>query len=65
MQALAMSHKHVHRLTTHELLRTAYMHRFGKDITCLSLANDAKCFDERGTIPPYLTEYLIHVYGVQ
>lgn len=63
MQALADSHKFVNNLTTKEMLRTAYMWRFNKDITDEALRTDSEAFDNRGKVPPYLTEYMLHVYG--
>jgi hypothetical protein len=39
------------------------MWRFGHDITELALCNDTKRYDELGYIPPYIQDYLAHVYG--
>lgn len=63
MQALCNSHLIVHKLTAKEFFRSAYMWKFGKDISDLSLANDAKVFDERGKVPAYTVDYLVHCYG--
>ena len=63
MQALCNSHLIVHKLTTKELFRSAYMWRFGRDITDQSLTDDTQLFDERGKIPPYIVDYFVHIYG--
>ncbi len=65
MQALANVHMINHHLSPRQFLRSAYMWRYQKDIPDLALASDAKALDEQGTIPCYLTDYLIHIYGVQ
>lgn len=65
MQALCNSHIIIHEMSPRQFFRTAYMWKFGKDITDLALANDAKLFDEYGQVPPYVTDYLIHCYGCQ
>ena len=64
VQALVSSHLHIHRLTTKEFFRSAYIHKFGVDCLDVALANDAKRFDESGFIPPYVVPYIIHIYGV-
>lgn len=65
MQALVSSHLHIHKLTTKEFFRSAYIHKFGIDCLDVALANDAKRFDEAGYIPPYVVNYIISIYGVQ
>lgn len=50
MQALVSSHLHIHKLTTKEFFRSAYIHKFGIDCLDVALANDAKRFDEAGYI---------------
>jgi hypothetical protein len=65
MQALAQAHLHNHKLTIRELLRTAYMWRFSRDITEMALTNDAKVFSEQGHSPDYLVKYLLGIYGAQ
>lgn len=65
MQALCQVHMKNNELTPRQFFRSAYMWKFGKDISDLSLTNDTKLFDERGKVPPYVVDYLIQVYGCQ
>lgn len=64
MQALIDSHLFCNNLTTQELLRTAYMWKFDKDIPYTSLNEDAAKYDKYGQSPPYLVAYIINCYGV-
>lgn len=63
MQALAQAHMRNHQLSHRQFLRAAYMWKFNKDISDLSLANDCKLLVECGRVPQYLTDYLVHIYG--
>lgn len=65
MQALAQVHMRHHGLTVRQFLRSVYMWKFSKDISENSLTNDAKKLAEYGEVPQYLTDYLVHIYGVQ
>lgn len=65
MQALAQVHMLNHQLSPRQFLRSAYYWKFNKDITDLALASDTTQLNEQGKVPAYLTDYLIHVYGVQ
>lgn len=64
MQALCNSHMIVHEMSPRQFFRAAYYWKHDKDIPDLSLANDAKKFDEWGEVPAYVTDYLVHCYGV-
>lgn len=64
MQALADSHKFVEQLSTRQFIRSAYHWKFGKDISDQALDDDSAAYDERGKVPPYMTDYLLHIYGV-
>lgn len=64
MHALAESHMFVHCLKVVEFLRSAYYWRFDKDITDKALRADSDAFQKSGNVPPYVVDYLIHIYGV-
>jgi hypothetical protein len=64
MLALVVQHIHRHKLTTKEFFRSAYLWRFGRDCLDISLANDAKRFDETGYLPDYVCKFASSIYGV-
>lgn len=65
MQALFNVHLKHHNLSPKQFLRSAYMWKFGKDVSDLSLANDLMVYQLQGKIPNYARDYLIHCYGTQ
>lgn len=64
MHALVESHLFLHRLEVKDLIRTAYMRKFGKDIPPQSLEDDANTFQKTGKVPAYLVDFMLAVYGV-
>jgi hypothetical protein len=64
MQALCNSHLIVHQLSPRQFFRAAYMWRWNKDIPEQSLEVDVMAFDKYGTVPSYISDYLVHCYGV-
>jgi hypothetical protein len=52
-------------MQTEQLIRSAYVWKFNKDIPERSLKEDTHDFNVWGKVPPYLTAYIIHLYGVQ
>lgn len=64
MQALVSVHLLNHKMKVEELLRTAYMWRFDKDIPHRCLEEDAERFLKYGRMTPYLTDYMVECYGV-
>lgn len=63
MQALVDSHLFVKKMQIHDLLRSAYMHRFQKDIPAKSLAEDVDSYLIAGKVPPYLSDFMVDFYG--
>lgn len=47
----------------HDLLRSAYMHRFQKDIPAKSLEEDVDSYLIAGKVPPYLSDFMVDFYG--
>lgn len=45
------------------LFRTAYLWRFGKDLSRESLYDDIEQFLRDGTVPPYLCAYVVSRYS--
>jgi len=45
------------------LFRTAYIWRFGKDISRESLYDDVEQFIRDGTVPPYVCAYVVSRYS--
>lgn len=48
-----------------DYFRSAYMWRFGKDISQTSLAEDVDIFERQQLIPPYVVDYVVHCYGTR
>lgn len=64
MQALVDSHAFVRSIDLRDLFRSAYMRRFGKDISTTSLDEDVGVFKKYGKVPPYVIDLMIAIYGV-
>ena len=64
MQALVESHAFVRSLELRDLFRSAYIRRFGKDISTTSLDEDVTTFKKYGKVPPYIVDFMIATYGV-
>lgn len=65
MQALCKAHLLNHQLQPKQFFRSAYMWKWGKDATDLTLANDLLVYHTSGRLPAYVTDYLVHCYGTQ
>lgn len=63
MQALFNAHLKNHQLSPKQFYRSAYMWKFGKDVSDLALANDLMVYQLQGKIPGYVVDYLVHCYG--
>ena len=63
MQALVDSHLFVRKMEVKELLRSAYMHKFNKDMPPKSLDEDAETYLKYGKVPPYLVDFMVDTYG--
>lgn len=64
MQALVESHAFVRSIELRDLFRSAYIRRFGKDISAASLDEDVATFKKYGKVPPYIVDFMIATYGV-
>lgn len=64
MQALVESHAFVRSIELRDLFRSAYIRRFGKDISTTSLDEDVTTFKKYGKVPPYIVDFMIATYGV-
>lgn len=60
---LAEVHQLNHRVTLTELLRAAYMHKFGKELPVNSLRADMVKYINDQVNPDYLNDFLIGIYG--
>lgn len=63
MQALVDSHLFVKKMEAKELLRSAYIHKFNKDMPVKSLDEDTEAYLKNGKVPPYLVDFMIDTYG--
>jgi hypothetical protein len=65
MLALCGVHMMNYQVTPKMFFRAVYMWKFNKDISDLALANDITSYLLNGKVPPYVVDYLTHIYGTQ
>lgn len=65
MKALVVVHCISKRITPKEVLRLAYMWKFGKDMPSKSLDEDTREYLYQGNLQPYAVDYLLSIYGTR
>lgn len=64
MRALVDSYAFVKGIDLRQLFRSAYLNKYQKDIPSEFLDQDVSVFERIGTVPPYMVDYMIGIYGV-
>ncbi|MFZ3032270.1 MAG: hypothetical protein WA082_04495 [Candidatus Moraniibacteriota bacterium] len=64
MRALVDLYAFVKEIDLRQLFRSAYLNKYQKDIQSQLLDQDVSVFERFGTVPSYMVDYMIGIYGV-
>lgn len=63
MLAIVQLYVSKHNLIPCDFFRSAYMNKFQKDISQSSLDEDVRKYQSYGTVPPYVVDFMLKIYG--